>query len=117
MKLNKLKARAETAQVMSQLVLPKDDIPTSDTPIVGNTQREVQRESRWRTLANWLAGNPKVAFGQSLAGHYTDRAGCLCPGSCRRARISIDRIRCRIPGDDRLGRHWPGCWLLWRPGR
>src|SRR6266568_6817504 len=70
MQLNKLKARAETAQVMSQLVLPKDDIPTSDTPIVGNTQREVQRESRWRTLANWLAANPKVAFGLGIVGFF-----------------------------------------------
>src|SRR6266567_9638967 len=70
MQLNKLKARAETAQVMSQLVLPKDDIPTSDTPIVGNTQREVQRENRWRTAAHWLAGNPKVAFGLGIVGFF-----------------------------------------------
>ncbi len=70
MQLNKLKARAETAQVMSQLVLPKDDIPASDITIAGNTQRELQRESRWRAVANWLAVNPKVAFGLGIVGFF-----------------------------------------------
>src|SRR5260370_3087795 len=70
MQLNKLKARAETAQVMSQLVLPKDDIPASDITIAGNTQRELQRESGWRAVANWLAVNPKVAFGLGIVGFF-----------------------------------------------
>src|SRR5216683_2529960 len=99
MQLNKLKARAETAQAIvqrPQLVLPKDDIPTSDITIAGNTQRELPRESRWRAVANWLAVNPKVAFGLGIV---------------------FARVRCGLPGDGRLGRHWPGCWLLWRPDR
>src|SRR5260370_33026550 len=70
MQLNKLKARAETAQVMSQLVLRKDDIPASDITIAGNTQRELQRESGWRAVANWLAVNPKVAFGLGIVGFF-----------------------------------------------
>src|SRR5216683_92644 len=73
MQLNKLKARAETAQAIVQrprLLLPKDNVPTSDTTIAGNTQHKLQRESRWRTIANWLAGNPKVAFGLGIVGFF-----------------------------------------------
>src|SRR5215472_794467 len=53
-----------------QLVLPKDDTPASDTTIVGSTQHKLQRESRWRTLANWLVVNPKVTFGLGIVGFF-----------------------------------------------
>src|SRR5215469_8174666 len=73
MQLNKFKARAETAQVIVQrppLVFPKDDIPTSDATMVGNTRQKLLRESRWRAVANWLAVNPKVAFGLGIVGFF-----------------------------------------------
>ena len=70
MQLNEWKARAGVARVTPHLVLPKYEIPTSDTTTTDNTQQMSQRESRWRTVASWLAVNPKVAFGLGIVGFF-----------------------------------------------
>ena len=48
MQLNEWKAKVGAALVTPQLVLPKDDVPTSDATIADNTRQMPQRESRWR---------------------------------------------------------------------
>ena len=70
MQLKQWKARATAALVTPQLVLSKDDIPTSDTTIACNTQQMLQPERRWRRVASWLTVNPKVAFGLSIVGFF-----------------------------------------------
>ncbi len=70
MQLNEWKARVGAAQVTPRLVLPKGDIPTSDTMIADNTQQMLRRESRWRMVASWLSVNPKVAFGLGIVGFF-----------------------------------------------
>src|SRR5947209_6867522 len=70
MQLNEGKAKARTAQLTRLLVFPKNNRPANDTTRVDNIQQTVQRESRWRTAANWLAGNPKVAFGLGIVGFF-----------------------------------------------
>ncbi len=70
MQLKQWKARATAALVTPQLVLSKDDIPTSDTTIACNTQQLLQPERRWRRVASWLAANPKVAFGLGIVGFF-----------------------------------------------
>lgn len=60
MQLKDGKAKAGAAQETPLLVLPEDN----------SAQQMMQRESRWRTTANWLAGNPKVAFGLSIVGFF-----------------------------------------------
>src|SRR6266446_7983838 len=54
MQLNEGKTKARTAQLMRLLVLPKHNRPANETTRVDNIQHTVQRESRWRTAANWL---------------------------------------------------------------
>src|SRR5438128_11005151 len=70
MQLNKWKAKVGAALVTPQLVLPKDDVPTSEATIADNTRQMPQRESRWRAAASWLAANPKVAFGLGIVGFF-----------------------------------------------
>ena len=70
MQLKEGKAKARTAQLTRFLVLPKHNKPANETTRVDNIQQSVQRESRWRTAAIWLAGNPKVAFGLGIVGFF-----------------------------------------------
>ena len=70
MQLKEGKAKARTSQLTRLLVLPKHNRPANETTRVDNIQQSVQRESRWRTAANWLAGNPKVAFGLGIVGFF-----------------------------------------------
>src|SRR5215469_18945660 len=70
MQLNEGKAKAGIAQLTRLLVLPKHNRPADDATRTNNIQRTVQRESRWRKAANWLAGNPKVAFGLGIVGFF-----------------------------------------------
>jgi len=70
MQLREGKTRAETTQVTPQLASPKDNVLINDTAQANNNQRMLWQESRWRTVASWLAANPKVAFGLGIVGFF-----------------------------------------------
>jgi len=70
MQLNARKAKAGIAQLTRILTLPKHDRPANDTTTAEPVQRLDRRENRWQSIANWLAGNPKVAFGLGIVGFF-----------------------------------------------
>lgn len=70
MQLNGRKAKVGTAQLTRLLVPPRENKPSNDGTTADNIQLMGQRKSRWRSVANWLANNPKVAFGLSIVGFF-----------------------------------------------
>jgi len=70
MQIDERKAEPGVTQVTPQLALPREDISTNDTTRGDNTQKILQRGSRWRTAERWLAANPKVTCGLAIVGFF-----------------------------------------------
>src|SRR2546421_60113 len=70
MQLDERRAESGATQVTPQLMLSREIVPTSSAPINDNAQQVPRRESRWRSVGNWLAANPKVAFGLGIVGFF-----------------------------------------------
>jgi peptide/nickel transport system permease protein len=70
MQLDERRAEPGATQVTPQLMLSREIVATSSAPINDNAQQVPRRESRWRSVGNWLAANPKVSFGLGIVGFF-----------------------------------------------